>query len=88
VVTEDLVQLLQVLGNDTGIDLAKLIEVAHQVKALIRQPLDGRVHQAGGLYPLFDENLPVVFTRDEAQHFRLGAGVCQSDFRPWLRSRG
>ena len=85
IATEDLVQLLDALGVPTGADLAKLVEATHAVAALTQRTLDGRVHKAGPFLPLFDPNLPVVYTLDEAQHIRLGPGVCRSDFRPWER---
>lgn len=85
IATEDLVQLFDLLGVQTGADLAKLVEATHTVARLTQRTLDGRVHKAGPFLPLFDPNLPVVYTVDEAQHFRLGPGVCQSDFRPWER---
>lgn len=86
IATEDLVQLLDLLGVPTGADLAKLVEATHAVAALTQRVLDGRVHKAGPFMPLFDPRLPVVYTVDEAQHFRLGPGVVRSDFRPWERS--
>lgn len=84
--TEDLVQFLEVLGIATGADVHRLVEATHLVTRLVNRTLDGRVHKAGPFLPLFDPGLPVVYTVEEAQHFRLGPGACRSDFRPWLRS--
>lgn len=85
IATEDLVQLLDLLGVQTGADLAKLVEATHVVAALTQRTLDGRVHKAGPFMPLFDPRLPTVYTLEEAQHFRLGPGAVRSDFRPWER---
>ena len=47
--TEDLVQLLQVEGVETGIDLGKLIEAAKTLEDILQRPLDGRVAKNGAL---------------------------------------
>ena len=47
--TEDLVQLLQVEGVETGIDLGKLIEAAKTLEDIVQRPLDGRVAKNGAL---------------------------------------
>jgi hydroxymethylglutaryl-CoA lyase len=87
--TEDLVQLLQVEGVSTGVDLRKLIEAAKTLEAILQRPLDGRVAKNGPLPApdaLYDEDMPVVYTLDEAQHFRKGPAVYESNLRPWLRT--
>lgn len=83
IATEDLVQLLELLGVPTGANLARLVEATHEVARLTQRTLDGRVHKAGPFLPLFDPRIPVVYTVEEAQHFRLGPQVCTSGFRPW-----
>ena len=45
--TEDLVYMLHGMGCETGVDLAKLIEVARLAEILVGRPLPGKVHQAG-----------------------------------------
>jgi len=47
VCTEDLVYLLHECGYETGIDLARLAEVARQVEALLGRTLPGQVMRAG-----------------------------------------
>jgi hydroxymethylglutaryl-CoA lyase len=47
VCTEDLVHLLQQLGIDTGIDLDRLIDLAHDMQQLLGRPLPGQVMRAG-----------------------------------------
>lgn len=45
--TEDLVYLLEESGYATGVDLGRLIEVAHTVEAALGRPLPGQVMKAG-----------------------------------------
>ncbi|MDF1585670.1 hydroxymethylglutaryl-CoA lyase [Marinimicrococcus flavescens] len=45
--TEDLVYLLDECGIESGVDLEKLIEVAHRVEAAIGRELPGQVMKAG-----------------------------------------
>ena len=52
--TEDLVNMLNELGIETGIDLAQLIEIAHAVEAALGHELPGQIMKAGprlNLYP-------------------------------------
>lgn len=87
--TEDLVDLLEELGIDTGVDLPKLIECAVLAEEIIGRPLDGHVSRAGSrprgsaLYPM---DMPLVETREQAQHFRLGPEVHADGLRPWKES--
>lgn len=53
--TEDLIFLLKELGYETGIDLDKLIAIAHRVEDIVGRPLPGQVMRAGDrlqLHPL------------------------------------
>ena len=86
--TEDLVQLLHVEGVATGIDLGKLIEAAKTLEDILQRPLDGRVAKNGALpslAALYDEDMPVVYTLEQAQHFRKGPAVYEGNARPWVR---
>lgn len=47
VCTEDTVNLMNELGIDTGIDLAKLCEVARELEGVLAHPLSGQVMRAG-----------------------------------------
>ena len=88
--TEDLVQLLQVEGVVTGIDLGKLIEAASALEDILRRPLDGRVAKNGALPApgaLYDEDIPAIYTFEQAQHFRKGPAVYEGNPRPWLRGK-
>ena len=88
--TEDLVQLLHVEGIVTGIDLGKLIEAASALEDILRRPLDGRVAKNGALPApgaLYDEDIPAIYTFEQAQHFRKGPAVYEGNPRPWLRGK-
>ena len=87
--TEDLVQLLEVEGVPTGIDLQKLIETANALEDILGRQLDGRVARNGALPSagsLYDENMPAVYTFNEAQHFLKGPSVYEGNPRPWVRT--
>jgi hydroxymethylglutaryl-CoA lyase len=47
VCTEDLVDLLETMGNDTGIDLERLIPVAKECEGVLGRELAGRVTRSG-----------------------------------------
>lgn len=84
--TEDLVDLLETEGIDTGIDVAKLIEAAHLAEEVVGHPLYGKVSKAGprpspeALYPM---DMPLVETEEQAQHFRLGPSTYAGCPSPW-----
>jgi hydroxymethylglutaryl-CoA lyase len=84
--TEDLVDLLQSEGIETGVDLAALIEAAHLAERVVGHELYGHVSKAGprpgrdGLYPM---DMPLVETIAEAQHFRLGPRTYAGAPAPW-----
>jgi hydroxymethylglutaryl-CoA lyase len=86
--TEDLVDLLEEEGIDTGIDLDQLIEAAHLAERVVGHGLYGHVSKAGRrprgnrLYPM---DMPLVESISEAQHFRLGRDVYAAGRRPWKR---
>jgi hydroxymethylglutaryl-CoA lyase len=86
--TEDLVHLLQTLDIDCGIDLDKLIATSVRLSEILQRPLHSQVTFNGGLPSgdkLYDVDMPVVYTFDEAQHFRLGPTVYEGNARPWIR---
>jgi hydroxymethylglutaryl-CoA lyase len=85
--TEDVVQMLDVMGIDTGIDLYKLVDAVALATQIIGRPLNGHVSQGGPLPRgdrLYDDYVPVIETLGEAQHFRLGESVYENERRPWL----
>ena len=84
--TEDLVNLLEQMGIDTGVDLARLIEAVWLLEQIIGRPTFGRVSKAGpppALDQLYDPNLPVIETFEEARHFASGVRVTDRGKRPW-----
>ncbi|MFM6850697.1 MAG: citramalate synthase, partial [Terrabacter sp.] len=84
--TEDLVDLLETEGIDTGIDIGRLVEAAHLAEEVVGHPLYGRVSKAGprptaeALYPM---DMPLVETEEQAQHFRLGPSTYAGCPSPW-----
>lgn len=84
--TEDLVDLLEEEGIDTGVDLAALIEVAHLAEEVVGHELYGHVSKGGprprgeARYPM---DMPLVETVAEAQHFRLGPHTYRGGLAPW-----
>ncbi len=84
--TEDLVNLLEQMGIDTGVDLGRLIEAVWLLEEIIGRPAFGHVSKAGpppSGADLYDPNLPVIETFAEARHFALGAQVTDAAKRPW-----
>lgn len=49
IVTEDLVHLCQEIGVETGVDLGKLVEVAHEAERIVGHALPGKVMRGGDL---------------------------------------
>jgi hydroxymethylglutaryl-CoA lyase len=47
VATEDLVYMLEGMGIETGVDLARLVEAGRAAESIVGRPLPGKVHQAG-----------------------------------------
>jgi len=86
---EDLVQMLHAAGIDTGINLHALVEASHHLASLLGRPLSSQVSRNGPLPAAgkgYSEDLPVLYTFDEAQHFRLGPNAVHPErTRPWLK---
>ena len=84
--TENLVQLLEELGIDTGVDLYRLVEASHLASRIIGRRLEGHVSLAGPLPygdHLYPESVPAIETHEQAQHFRLGPDVYAGQPTPW-----
>lgn len=84
--TEDVVNMLEEMGIETGVDLDRLIEAVWVLEEIIGRPTPGHVSKAGPLphgNALYDANLPLVETHDEARHFKLGSQACEHQIRPW-----
>jgi len=84
--TEDLVDLLNELGIENGVDIDRLIEVAHLAERVVGHELWGHVSKAGPrprgelLYPM---DLPFIETEQQAQHFRVGPAAYVGAQSPW-----
>jgi hydroxymethylglutaryl-CoA lyase len=84
--TEDMVQLLEVLGIPTGVDVYALVEAVALASEIIGRPLDGHVSKAGPFplgQKLYPTTVPAIETADQAQHFRLGPSVYAGQPTPW-----
>jgi hydroxymethylglutaryl-CoA lyase len=86
VATEDLVNMLEMMGIATGVDLDALIRAVWMLEEMIGRPANGHVSKAGP-HPspdrLYDANLPLVETFEDARHFLLGPEVVRRQLRPW-----
>ncbi|WP_312858296.1 citramalate synthase [Pseudonocardia pini] len=84
--TEDLVDLLEEAGIDTGVDRDQLVEVALLAAEIVGRPLHGRLPLAGprprgdALYAM---DMPFVETVEQAAHFRLGPAAYAGGRSPW-----
>lgn len=58
VVTEDLVNMLEEMGIQTGVDLEKLIECSELAEKLVGHPLVSRILRAGTRQQLFQDHSP------------------------------
>ena len=84
--TEDLVDLLNELGVETGIDLDRLIDAAVLAEEVVGHPLWGHVSKAGPRprgERLFAMDMPFVETEEQAQHFRRGPVAYEGARSPW-----
>jgi len=86
--TEDLVDLLEELGIDTGVDLAALIEVEILLEDVLGHPTDTHVARTGPRprgEQLYAMDMPFIETFEQAQHFRLGPSAYEGAPSPWPR---
>jgi hydroxymethylglutaryl-CoA lyase len=84
--TEDLVTMLHAMGIDTGVDVSKLIDAVWLLEEIIGRATPGHVSKAGplpGRHELYDPNLPLVETHEQAKHFKLGPAATEDGIRPW-----
>jgi hydroxymethylglutaryl-CoA lyase len=84
--TEDLVDLLNELGIQTGVDLDRLIEAAYVAEEVVGHPLWGHVSRVGARprgARLFAMDMPFIETELQAQHFRLGPAAYAGAPSPW-----
>jgi hydroxymethylglutaryl-CoA lyase len=84
--TEDLVDLMNEMGIETGVDIDKLIEAALLAEDVVGHSLWGHVSKAGPRPRgdrLFPMDLPFIETEEQAQHFRLGPSAYAGAPSPW-----
>jgi hydroxymethylglutaryl-CoA lyase len=85
--TEDLMNMLDEMGIDTGVDMDKLIECVWMAEEILGRPLMGHVSKAGwsprNFQELFDPNMPFVETLEQARHFKLGPKAYEGGIYPW-----
>lgn len=85
--TEDVVNMCNAMGIETGVDLPALIEFVRELDEVIGRQSPGFVSHAGPMpfreVDYYDPNLPLIETFEEAQHFRLGSAVAEHQIRPW-----
>jgi hydroxymethylglutaryl-CoA lyase len=84
--TEDLVNMLEEMGIDTGVDLEKLIECVWLLEEVLGRSTMGHVSKAGPRprgAKVYDPNLPFIETFDQAKHFLVGADAYVGAISPW-----
>lgn len=85
--TEDLMNMLNEMGIDTGVDLDKLIDCVWMAEEILGRPLMGHVSKTGWsprkFKELFDPNMPFVETHEQARHFKLGPRAYEGGIYPW-----
>ena len=87
--TEDVVHMLETMGIDTGVDLSKLIDAVDLLEEIIGRPSPGHVAKAGPRPDrdhLYDPNLPLVETHEQATHFKNVEAVLGEGIRPWRQA--
>lgn len=86
IATEDLVDMLEEAGVDTGVNLDALIRAALLAEEVVGHPLWGHVSHAGPrprVGRLFPVNLPFIETPEEALHFIHGESAYHGARAPW-----
>ena len=85
--TEDFLHMLEGMGIDTGVDLAKVIECVWLLERLLGVSAAGRVSRAGPRpkpSQYYDPNLPAIESLKAARHFKLGtAAYAGETYSPW-----
>ena len=84
--TEDVINMLEEMGIDTGVDLEKLIRVVWMLEEILGRPSMGHVSKGGGLPrgdELYDANMPFVETFEQARHFLEGPSAYEGGIYPW-----
>ncbi|MFA7249727.1 MAG: citramalate synthase [Dehalococcoidia bacterium] len=86
--TEDVVNMLNEMGIETGVDIYKVIECEWLLEEILGRPLVGMVSKVGPMprgKKLYDPNLPFIETFQHAKHFLLGPTVYEGAISPWAK---
>jgi hydroxymethylglutaryl-CoA lyase len=84
--TEDLLHMLEDMGVPTGVDIDKLIDCVWMAEDIMGKPLYGRVSKAGPRPKhgqLYDINMPMIETMEQAKHFKLGPKIYEGGLYPY-----
>jgi hydroxymethylglutaryl-CoA lyase len=84
--TEDVVNMLNEMGIETGIDLDQVVRVVWMLEEILGRPTMGHISKAGPLprgEKLYDANMPFVETFEQAKHFLLGPSTYEGGIYPW-----
>lgn len=84
--TEDIVNMLNEMGIETGIDIYKVIECVWMLEEILGRSLVGMVGKVGPMprgKRLYDPNIPFIETFEQARHFLLGPDVYKGAIYPW-----
>jgi hydroxymethylglutaryl-CoA lyase len=83
---EDVIHMLETMGISTGVDLEKYIDVVLMLDQILGRATMGHVSKAGprpDRAHLYDPNLPLVETHEQAMHFKFGPEVAADGLIPW-----
>ncbi len=87
--TEDIVNMLNEMGIETGIDIYKVIECVWMLEEILGRSTVGMVGKVGPMprgSKLYDPNLPFVETFAQSRHFIKGPSVLGDDaVYPWSK---
>jgi len=84
--TEDVVNMLNEMGIETGIDLDEVVRVVWMLEEILGRATPGHVSKAGPMprgEKLYDANMPFVETFEHAKHFLLGPSTYEGGIYPW-----
>jgi hydroxymethylglutaryl-CoA lyase len=85
--TEDLMNMLDEMGIDTGVDLGGRRIIKKMAEEILGRPLMGHVSKTGwsprNFQELFDPDMPFVETHEQARHFKLGPEIYEGCISPW-----
>ena len=85
--SEDLLHMLEDMGIETGVDIDKLIDCVWMAERILGHELYGHVSKAGPrpkqLEQLYDIDMPLVETFEEARHFKTGPSAYEGGIYPY-----